>query len=1221
MTTATSAYRLRRTDIGPQARLTLDERQRAVVAHPGGPLLVLAGPGTGKTTTLVEAVADRVARGMLPEEILVLTFSRKAAGELRDRIATRLCGGGGAPSRNGDAHTGALPTATTFHSFCYALVRQHQPPELFTYPLRLLSGPEQDVFVRELLAGEAEDGTVRWPAELRAALGTRGFADEVRAVAARTRELGLDPEALARFAEDTGRRDWRAAADFLAEYLDVLDAQGVVDYAELVHRAVILAERPEVADELRRRYKVVFVDEYQDTDAAQVRLLRALAGDGRDLVAVGDPDQSIYAFRGADVNGILEFRHHFPDRTGAPAPTIVLRTSRRAGAGLLRASREITRRMPLSRLPAADAAAHRDLIPDRTGDDDPSRVQVFTYPTPGAELDNIADILRRAHLEDGVPWGEMAVLVRSGARSIPSIRRSLSVAGVPLEIAGDELPLAAEQAVTPLLTALRVAADPAALDEDTARMLLLSPMCGMDSADLRVLGRALRAEERAAAMADAQTAEAQAAEAAEAAAGGDGDAGGDAAGHDGPEQLELMAFGDLAPVASAVPAPGAGDAATSVDATATADAADTAATDRAASDPADPAAAGADGDTAGERPRTAEAADGARVPDAATPPASTAPFLPALARPSAELIRDALAHPEQLVAVDAQIGAGAYRLGMLIAKARAILDAGGTTEAALWELWHGTPWPARLERAVLRGGSAGRNADRDLDAVVALFEVAARAEERAGHRGALNFLDELTAQQIPGDRLDDKAMRGESVRLLTAHRSKGLQWRLVVVAGVQEGLWPDLRRRGSLLEADRIGADGLAEPLSPGALLAEERRLFYVAVTRARERLVVTAVKSAYDDGDQPSRFLAELGEEGVERADVTSRPRRPLSTSALVAELRASAVDPKAPRTVQLAAARRLAKLAALRDEEGYPLVPAAHPERWWGLVEPTDPGVPVRDPRVPVKLSGSAVEKVGTCALNWFLGREVRAESARTAALGFGNVVHALADEVGTGATAAELPVLIDRLDRVWDALAFDAPWQSDQQKEEARTALERFLAWHTHDRHRVVAATEHEFEVSLTAGEHRIVIRGSMDRVERGEDGLAYVVDFKTGKSKPGAAEVAEHPQLAVYQIAVANGALDDVEAFGGTRPASGGAELVQLRHRAPGQDPDAGHLPVVQDQTAPVPDEDGGTWVSALLADVAGRILGERFTPNTGSHCDRCDFRRCCSARSEGRTVVE
>lgn len=100
---------------------------------------------------------------------------------------------------------------------------------------------------------------------------------------------------------------------------------------------------------------------------------------------------------------------------------------------------------------------------------------------------------------------------------------------------------------------------------------------------------------------------------------------------------------------------------------------------------------------------------------------------------------------------------------------------------------------------------------------------------------------------------------------MTAHRSKGLEWRLVVVAGVQEGLWPDLRRRGSLLEADRIGRDGLAEPLSPGALLAEERRLFYVAATRAKERLIVTAVKAPAEDGDEPSRFLRELYREELD--------------------------------------------------------------------------------------------------------------------------------------------------------------------------------------------------------------------------------------------------------------------------------------------------------------------------------------------------------------------
>ncbi|EST28972.1 3'-5' exonuclease, partial [Streptomyces niveus] len=451
----------------------------------------------------------------------------------------------------------------------------------------------------------------------------------------------------------------------------------------------------------------------------------------------------------------------------------VLTTSRRSGAGLLAATRLLTRRMPLGRLPAEKVRAHRDLASVREG----GRVETYTYPTASTELENVADILRRAHLEEGVPWSEMAVLVRAGGRTIPAVRRALTSAGVPLEIDGDDVPLRHEPAVSPLLTALRAVATAAVrsareepesgteqdgadsdagagpgadvgpdADVETALALLTSPLGGMDAADLRRLGRALRDEERAA---------------------------------------------------------------------------------------------------------------GNRVPP-----------------PSDVLLARALAEPQRLVTHDPAHARGAQRLGALLAKARDLLAGGGTAEEALWELWNGTPWPGRLERSALRGGAAGRNADRDLDAVCALFDAAARAEERTGGRGALNFLEEIDAQDIAADTLGGRTVRPDAVRLMTAHRSKGLQWRLVVVAGVQEGLWPDLRRRGSLLEADRIGRDGLAEPLTPGALLTEERRLFYVAATRARERLVVTAVKAPADDGDQPSRFLAELG---VDPKDVTGRPRRPL--------------------------------------------------------------------------------------------------------------------------------------------------------------------------------------------------------------------------------------------------------------------------------------------------------------------------------------------------------
>ncbi|MEU6574327.1 ATP-dependent DNA helicase [Streptomyces sp. NPDC046805] len=1107
--TTGGAYRLVRTPPAVPDPPRPDAAQRAVVDHRSGPLLVLAGPGTGKTTTLVESVAERIARGADPERILVLTFSRKAAVELRDRMAQRV----------GAARA---PRATTFHSYCYALVRAHQDSDLFVNPLRLLSGPEQDVTVRELLAGERDLERlglthVRWPDDLRACLTTRGFADEVRAVLARSRELGLGPDALDAFARRIGRPDWRAAAAFLAEYLDVLDMQGVLDYAELVHRAVLLARRPEVAGRLAARYDAVYVDEYQDTDPAQVRLLHALAGGGRTLVAFGDPDQSIYAFRGADVGGILDFPVTFPRADGRPAPVEVLRTSRRSAAGVLAATRLLTQRMPLTRLPADKVRAHRELAPVRDG----GRVEVYTYPTPGTELDNVADILRRAHLEDGVPWNEMAVLVRAGSRSIPAVRRALTAAGVPLDIDGDDLPLRHEPAVAPLLTALRAvataeatrtpvrgdgevdqvvgaeeapeedAADASAeapwLDTETALTLLTSPLAGMDAADLRRLGRALREEER----------------------------------------------------------------------------------------------------TAGN------------------------PLPP----PSDELLARALAEPERLVAHDPAYAWGAQRLGALLRKARERLAGGGTAEEALWDLWAGTPWPVRLERAARRGGAAGRNADRDLDAVCALFATSARAEERIGGRGALNFLEEIEAEDIAADTLTRRAVRPDAVRLMTAHRAKGLEWRLVVVAGVQEGLWPDLRRRGSLLEADRIGRDGLAEPLTPGALLAEERRLFYVAATRARERLVVTAVKAPADDGDRPSRFLAELG---VAPQDVTGRPRRPLAVAALVAELRATTVDPRASAALREAAARRLARLAALTDEDGRPLVSSAHPYRWWGMFEPTESRVPLRDRDQPVVLSGSALDQLAnTCALQWFLGREVKADAPATAAQGFGNVVHVLADEVASGRTPADLDVLMERLDSVWNALVFDAPWKSAQEKENARAALERFLKWHVDSNGtraaRTPVASEHDFDVSLEAGDYEVRIRGQMDRVEADGEGRAYVVDFKTGKQAPTAREVERHPQLAVYQLAVREGAVDD--AFDGVRPEPGGAELVHLRQGAAKRD-GGESLPKVQAQE---PLE--GEWVGELLATAAGKVLDERFTPSAGQHCTHCAFRASCNVRPEGRHVVE
>ena len=211
------------------------------------------------------------------------------------------------------------------------------------------------------------------------------------------------------------------------------------------------------------------------------------------------------------------------------------------------------------------------------------------------------------------------------------------------------------------------------------------------------------------------------------------------------------------------------------------------------------------------------------------------------------------------------MSAPARRVAALLEVARQAIAADGTAEDVLWAIWDASGLAERWER--LAAAEHDPAADRDLDAVLALFEAAARFTDDLPPGSPRLFLDSLAGQEIAGDTIAEQAVREECVRVLTAHRSKGLEWDVVVVAGVQEEVWPDLRLRGSLLGADElaeaarpdvIGLDGGLAPGEGGErmaaadvaaaalaarLLAEERRLFYVAVTRARRLLVVTAFR------------------------------------------------------------------------------------------------------------------------------------------------------------------------------------------------------------------------------------------------------------------------------------------------------------------------------------------------------------------------------------------
>ncbi|MEO3813780.1 ATP-dependent DNA helicase [Sphaerisporangium sp. B11E5] len=1103
-------YRLvRRGATGRTSPPVLDEHQRAVVAHEGGPLLVLAGPGTGKTTTIVESVVDRVERrGGDPERVLVLTFSRKAAQELRERITGRM------------RRTTKTPLALTFHAYAYALLRREavlageQPP-------RLLTGPEQLLEIRRLLHGELEDGAPEWPSPMREPLKTRAFAEELRDLLARAAERGLDGDDLTLLGRRHGRADWEAAGRFANRYADRfdLDPTPTLDYAELIRAAAALLAGSEVQRRERAAYDVVYVDEYQDTDPAQEALLRHLAGDGRDLIAVGDPDQSIYGFRGADVRGILDFPRRFRTADGREAPVVALRVCRRSGPDLLTASRRVAARLPVPPMPsltpepnvpdtgglldwggldwldtpdadgpgqpegaaASGKAARRFSGEDHRGlvsvpDADPGEVRVLLADSETQEAAVVADTLRRAHLLEGVPWSRMAVLVRSAELQVPMLRRALIAAGVPVIVNGDEVPLAQEPGVRPLITVLRVAIDPSALDVATAEELLTGPIGATDTIGVRRLRRALRAAELEAASADDGT----------------------------------------------LPLP----------------------------------------------PRTAD-----------------------------ELLVAAVRDTRVLVPVEPHIAKPAERVAELVAVAREAVRRGDSPEEALWDIWQASGLADRWTDASVAGGYRGAQADRDLDAVVTLFDHAARFVDRLPHAGPGVFLDDLASQEIPANTLAAHAPDAEAVRILTAHRSKGLEWDVVVVAGVQEGIWPDLRLRGSLLGIDELvevargtvlDATDAASAALASKLLAEERRLFYVAATRARRRLVVTAV-GGEDTDERPSRFLSELLPGATEEATVDERARW-LSMSALVAELRAAVCDGTRPDRVRRAAAGHLARLA----RSG---VPGAHPDEWYALT-PLSDDRPLSWPEHIVRISPSAVENFSKCGLRWLLENAVGA-SGTDVSRSLGSVIHALAALSTTGRAADDLG---KRLDEVWDELDFGGVWFNRKQRVVAEQMVGRFLDWQEGNPRELVGVEE-SFTAVLSEG---VQIRGRVDRVERDGEGRAVIIDIKTGTTKPSDADLARHPQLGVYQLATLLGAF---ERHGLTEP--GGAALVQVG-KAAGKEPREQTQPALSDDPEP-------GWAEEMVQTVATGMAAGVFTAQVNDGCRTCAARASCPVNDAGNQV--
>jgi ATP-dependent exoDNAse (exonuclease V) beta subunit len=707
-------------------------------------------------------------------------------------------------------------------------------------------------------------------------------------------------------------------------------------------------------------------------------------------------------------------------------------------------------------------------------------VRVITATSASQEATVVADVLRRAHLHDGVSWSSMAVLVRSVTHQVPLLRRALMTAGVPTVVAGDELPLTAEPGARPLLLLLRCALRPAALDEDAAAQLLTGPLGGSDALGLRRLRRALRAAAQVA----------------------------------GEEMTE---------------------------------------------------------------------------------------------EPLAAALRD----PRELTVIDGPAADAARRVAGLLALARDTAS-DGNAQDTLWAVWHASGLAREWQAVSAAGGTRGAAADRDLDAVVALFEAAARFTERLPPGSASLFLDSLTGQEIPGDTLADRAPAGDAVRILTAHRSKGLEWDVVVVAGVQEGIWPDLRLRSSLLGMDElvdtaVGGNGQAAGTDAAAaalaskLLSEERRLFYVAATRARQMLVVTAA-GGEDSDERPSRFLAELAGDEVEIEHVSGSDLRWLSLPALTADLRRAAADRRRPLALRQAAAAQLARLA----QAG---VRGADPGHWYQLTTLSDPGPLAAPVSVPLtaqpagtalmRVSPSQVESFTRCGLRWLLEVAAGARSVDVVRH-FGIVIHAAAVLAAEGAAD---DLIGDRIDEVWHHLDFGSAWYSEKQRELAHQMVDKFLAWHRQNPRDLVA-----FEESVRAQVGAVEITGRVDRLERDAEGRAIVVDLKTGSAPVPASDLDRHPQLGVYQLAVMLGAF---ERFGLTEP--GGAELVQVGKAS------LTAQVRVQPQGSLADDPEPG-WARELVETVAAGMAGPLFQAKLNPGCRNCPVAASCPAHVSGEQVT-
>ena len=454
-----------------------DEQWSAISAPMNAPLLVLAGAGSGKTTVMAARVVWLVGSGQVAaDEVLGLTFTNKAAGELGTRVRALL----GALAEPG----GADPTIQTYHAFAIDLLSQWglligaEPSSALLTPTDLAARTYRTVAASDVGCEALGTAVVKTVSDRVAALDDELSEHLVSPEQLRDHDrrlieaLSSQTTAAAREARTAAER--RLIASRVVEEVRAdRAADAVVSFADLMRYAVAASTVPHVRESLRERYRVVLVDEYQDTSVAQRLMLQNLFGDGHPLTAVGDPLQAIYGWRGASVANIDGFVEHFATSSG-PAAVRTLRTNRRSGSLILDVANAVA---------APVRVQHPDVEVLQPGGEAPGRVQAALHNTWGDEMVWLIEQVRE-QLADGTPADEIAVLCRTNDY-VQKVAQELRDAGIPVAAAslGSVLHIPEVVEVLSMLRVLETADNPSLV------RLLTGPRWRIGPGDLAVLGR------------------------------------------------------------------------------------------------------------------------------------------------------------------------------------------------------------------------------------------------------------------------------------------------------------------------------------------------------------------------------------------------------------------------------------------------------------------------------------------------------------------------------------------------------------------------------------------------------------------------------------------------------------------------------------------------------------------------------------------------------------